>query len=141
MVDSQKRNLGQSAMEQQQEMVDQRRPSPSAWDEQLLSDHFDLCRQGQELKNKIKTEKSRLKAAFEQMQDDGESEDEQQLQAQLEEEKQVLKQVSRRLAAHNKRLALLQRKVDDMPLQAELVQYRKRFVELYNQGAFFGFVD
>lgn len=40
-----------------------------------------------------------------------------------------------KLAKVNREVALLQRQVDDIPKRAELAQYQKRFVELYNQVA------
>lgn len=127
MIEAQKRNLGNQEEQNECKVL--------SVDEQLLSQHFELCRQGQELKNKIKAEKGRLKVAFEQLQQQSDDDEEQQqLESQLEEDKETLKHISLQLAAHNKRLALLQRKLDDMPLQGELIQYRKRFVELYNQG-------
>jgi len=37
-------------------------------------------------------------------------------------------------AKRNREIAALQRKIDEMPTRAELSQYQKRFLELYNQG-------
>lgn len=37
-------------------------------------------------------------------------------------------------ARKNREIAGLQRKVDEVPSRAELTQYQRRFVELYNQG-------
>ena len=37
-------------------------------------------------------------------------------------------------AKRNREIAALQRKIDEMPTRAELGQYQKRFLELYNQG-------
>ena len=39
------------------------------------------------------------------------------------------------LAEKNQALALIQRKIDDIPTRTELVQYERRFVELYDQVA------
>lgn len=36
-------------------------------------------------------------------------------------------------ARKNREIALLQRKIDEVPSRAELSQYQRRFVELYNQ--------
>lgn len=33
-------------------------------------------------------------------------------------------------------MAILQRKIDEVPSRAELTQYQKRFIELYSQGGF-----
>lgn len=39
-------------------------------------------------------------------------------------------------ARRNREIAILQRKIDEVPSRAELTQYQKRFVELYSQGGF-----
>ena len=38
------------------------------------------------------------------------------------------------VAAVSRQVALLERQLDDAPSRAEIAQYQKRFVELYNQG-------
>ena len=38
------------------------------------------------------------------------------------------------VAAASRQVALLERQLDDVPSRAEIAQYQKRFVELYNQG-------
>ena len=37
-------------------------------------------------------------------------------------------------ARKNREIALLQRKIDEVPSRTELSQYQHRFIELYNQG-------
>lgn len=37
-------------------------------------------------------------------------------------------------ARRNREIAILQRKIDEVPSRAELTQYQKRFIELYSQG-------
>lgn len=37
-------------------------------------------------------------------------------------------------ARRNREIAILQRKIDEVPSRAELTQYQKRFLELYSQG-------
>lgn len=37
-------------------------------------------------------------------------------------------------ARRNREIAILQRKIDEVPSRAELTQYQKRFLELYGQG-------
>lgn len=37
-------------------------------------------------------------------------------------------------AKRNREIAILQRKIDEVPNRAELTQYQKRFIELYSQG-------
>lgn len=38
------------------------------------------------------------------------------------------------LAKKNRTIAAFQRQLDDIPSRAELSQYQRRFLELYNQG-------
>lgn len=38
------------------------------------------------------------------------------------------------LASVNREIAVIQRKLDDVPSRAELNQYQRRFMELYNQS-------
>lgn len=38
------------------------------------------------------------------------------------------------LAKRNRVIAAYQRQLDDIPSRAELAQYQRRFLELYNQG-------
>lgn len=40
-------------------------------------------------------------------------------------------------ARRNREIAILQRKIDEVPSRAELTQYQKRFIELYGQGELF----
>ena len=37
-------------------------------------------------------------------------------------------------ARKNREIALLQRKIDEVPSRTELTQYQRRFIELYSQG-------
>lgn len=37
-------------------------------------------------------------------------------------------------ARKNREISALQRKIDEVPSRAELSQYQRRFIELYNQG-------
>ena len=37
-------------------------------------------------------------------------------------------------ARKNREIALLQRKIDEIPSRTELSQYQRRFIELYNQS-------
>lgn len=39
-------------------------------------------------------------------------------------------------ARRNREIAVLQRKIDEVPSRAELTQYQKRFIELYSQGMY-----
>ncbi|XP_035211917.1 coiled-coil domain-containing protein 93-like [Stegodyphus dumicola] len=50
-------------------------------------------------------------------------------------DKEKLQKIRMLLARKNREIAVLQRKFDEVPSRAELSQYQKRFVELYNQVA------
>jgi hypothetical protein len=56
----------------------------------------------------------------------------------MEQHKEITEKLQRgknQAAKRNREIALLQRKIDEVPSRAELSQYQKRFVELYDQGA------
>ena len=53
---------------------------------------------------------------------------------QLEADKEKLQKIRLLLARKNREIALLQRKIDEVPSRTELTQYQRRFIELYNQG-------
>ncbi|XP_063144795.1 coiled-coil domain-containing protein 93 [Candoia aspera] len=48
-------------------------------------------------------------------------------------EKEKLQKIRLLLARRNREIAILQRKIDEVPSRAELTQYQKRFIELYGQ--------
>ena len=56
------------------------------------------------------------------------------LQAQYEADKNKVKKMKIALAKKTRDNAGLIRKLDDIPTRAELAQYQKRFLELYQQG-------
>lgn len=49
-------------------------------------------------------------------------------------DKEKLGKIKALLARKNREIALLQRKIDEVPSRTELSQYQHRFIELYNQG-------
>ena len=55
---------------------------------------------------------------------------------QLEADKEKLQKIRLLLARKNREIALLQRKIDEVPSRTELTQYQRRFIELYNQGTY-----
>ncbi|XP_055328932.1 coiled-coil domain-containing protein 93-like [Paramacrobiotus metropolitanus] len=59
----------------------------------------------------------------------------QDLKDRLATERDTLREIRLRLAKRNREVAQLQRRLDDIPSQAELSQYQKRFIELYDQVA------
>lgn len=56
------------------------------------------------------------------------------IEAQLQRAKSRLEAGKVELGAVNRKLALLQRQIDQVPNRTELREYRLRFSELYNQG-------
>ncbi|GIY48570.1 coiled-coil domain-containing protein 93 [Caerostris darwini] len=68
--------------------------------------------------------------------DEGSSEDieyREMVEKQYNADKEKLQKIRMLLARKNREIATLQRKFDEVPSRAELSQYQKRFVELYNQ--------
>lgn len=83
-----------------------------------------------------KQEKKRLEKEYEALVNQlSESGDEDEISQQLEEEREKFRKIKLQLAEKNKEVAMLHRKLDDIPSRAELNQYQKRLVELYNQVA------
>lgn len=57
------------------------------------------------------------------------------IEQQYKEDREKLQKIRLLLARRNREIAVLQRKIDEVPSRAELTQYQRRFVELYNQVA------
>ncbi|XP_032880514.1 coiled-coil domain-containing protein 93 [Amblyraja radiata] len=57
------------------------------------------------------------------------------IEQQYKEDRDKLQKIRLLLARRNREIAVLQRKIDEVPSRAELTQYQRRFVELYNQVA------
>lgn len=51
----------------------------------------------------------------------------------IDEEKEVLKNYRLQIAKTSRAIAGLERQLDEIPSRAELAQYQRRFLELYNQ--------
>lgn len=56
------------------------------------------------------------------------------MEKELEEEHAKVKNARLLLAKKNRSVAALERQMDEVPNRAELAQYQRRFLELYNQG-------
>lgn len=52
-------------------------------------------------------------------------------------EKEKYSKMRRQLAKKTRQVEAMKRVIDDVPGRAELSQYQRRFIELYNQGKFF----
>ncbi|GFQ68342.1 coiled-coil domain-containing protein 93 [Trichonephila clavata] len=107
----------------------------------LVATNETLKKQEQEFKKHCKEELARLKAQIEEVKastDESSSEDQEYretVEKQYNADKEKLQKIRMLLARKNREIATLQRKFDEVPSRAELSQYQKRFVELYNQVA------
>ncbi|XP_072029875.1 coiled-coil domain-containing protein 93-like [Amphiura filiformis] len=104
----------------------------------LVAMNENLKKQEQEFRAHCKEEMGRLKQNIAELKDEegGESEmsDRDKLIAkQYDADKEKLQKIKLLLARKTREIALLQRKIDEVPTRAELSQYQRRFVELYNQ--------
>lgn len=52
---------------------------------------------------------------------------------QYDSDREKLQKIRLLMARRNREIAILQRKIDEVPSRAELTQYQKRFIELYSQ--------
>lgn len=106
----------------------------------LVAMNENLKRQEQEFRAHCKEELLRLQKNIEEMSsaDQGTSEDQERKQLienQFLSDSQKLQKMRIVLARKNREIATLIRKIDEVPSRAELSQYQRRFVELYNQVA------
>uniref|UniRef100_A0A673YW10 Coiled-coil domain-containing protein 93 n=1 Tax=Salmo trutta TaxID=8032 RepID=A0A673YW10_SALTR len=61
------------------------------------------------------------------------SQDHQLIEKQYNTDREKLQKIRLLMARRNREIAVLQRKIDEVPSRAELTQYQKRFIELYGQ--------
>ncbi|XP_071487637.1 coiled-coil domain-containing protein 93-like [Diadema antillarum] len=106
----------------------------------LVAMNESLKKQEQEFRAHCKEEMQRLKQSIAELQEAGGgetqlSERDQLIAKQYEADKEKLQKIRLLLARKNREISQLQRKIDKVPTRAELTQYQKRFVELYNQVA------
>ncbi|XP_078656100.1 coiled-coil domain-containing protein 93-like isoform X5 [Branchiostoma floridae x Branchiostoma belcheri] len=107
----------------------------------LVAMNENLKKQEQEFRAHCKEEMTRLQAAIDLLKlegDEGEGEDQERsrlIEKQYQADKEKLHKIRLLLARKNREIAQLQRKIDEVPSRAELSQYQRRFVELYNQVA------
>eukprot|EP00058_Branchiostoma_floridae_P020699 XP_002606189.1 hypothetical protein BRAFLDRAFT_92063 [Branchiostoma floridae] len=107
----------------------------------LVAMNENLKKQEQEFRAHCKEEMARLQGAIDQLKLDGaegEGEDQERsrlIEKQHQADKEKLHKIRLLLARKNREIAQLQRKIDEVPSRAELSQYQRRFVELYNQVA------
>ncbi|NXG02861.1 CCD93 protein, partial [Sakesphorus luctuosus] len=106
----------------------------------LVAMNENLKGQEQEFKAHCREEMERLQQSIENLKaeaaEDGEEQEPNKIiEEQYQAEKEKLQKIRLLLARRNREIAILQRKIDEVPSRAELTQYQKRFIELYSQVA------
>ncbi|XP_052091214.1 coiled-coil domain-containing protein 93-like isoform X1 [Mytilus californianus] len=105
----------------------------------LVAMNENLKKQEQEFKAHCKEEMSRLKGQIEEVkeqtseEDSGDKERVSLIDKQYEADREKLHKIRLLLARKTREIAVLQRKIDEVPSRAELSQYQRRFIELYSQ--------
>ncbi|XP_051841722.1 coiled-coil domain-containing protein 93 isoform X2 [Antechinus flavipes] len=104
----------------------------------LVAMNENLKSQEQEFKAHCREEMTRLQQNIESLkaetsEDGDEKEPTRIIDQQHKTEKEKLQKIRLLLARRNREIAILQRKIDEVPSRAELTQYQKRFIELYSQ--------
>ncbi|KAJ8252778.1 hypothetical protein GJAV_G00205460 [Gymnothorax javanicus] len=105
----------------------------------LVAMNENLKSQELEFRTHCREEMTRLQQSIESLKaesgDDTEDEKErnQLIDKQYRTDRDKLQKIRLLLARRNREIAILQRKIDEVPSRAELTQYQKRFIELYGQ--------
>ncbi|XP_025052723.1 coiled-coil domain-containing protein 93 isoform X2 [Alligator sinensis] len=104
----------------------------------LVAMNENLKSQEQEFKAHCREEMARLQQNIESlkveaMENEEEKEPNKIIDQQYKTEREKLQKIRLLLARRNREIAVLQRKIDEVPSRAELTQYQKRFIELYSQ--------
>ncbi|XP_049592213.1 coiled-coil domain-containing protein 93 isoform X2 [Syngnathus scovelli] len=104
----------------------------------LVTSNENLKLQEQEFRTHCKDEMIRLQQSIENLSTASglgieEKERNQLIDKQHNTEREKLQKVRLLMARRNRDIAILQRKIDEVPCRAELTQYQKRFIELYCQ--------
>ncbi|XP_061205580.1 coiled-coil domain-containing protein 93 [Neopsephotus bourkii] len=104
----------------------------------LVAMNESLKSQEQEFKAHCREEMERLQQSIENLKAEAVENGEEQepnkiIEQQYKTEKDKLQKIRLLLARRNREIAILQRKIDEVPSRAELTQYQKRFIELYSQ--------
>ncbi|XP_019409879.1 PREDICTED: coiled-coil domain-containing protein 93 [Crocodylus porosus] len=104
----------------------------------LVAMNENLKSQEQEFKAHCREEMARLQQNIESlkaeaMENEEEKEPDKIIDQQYKTEREKLQKIRLLLARRNREIAVLQRKIDEVPSRAELTQYQKRFIELYSQ--------
>ncbi|TNN56351.1 Coiled-coil domain-containing protein 93 [Liparis tanakae] len=105
----------------------------------LVTTNESLKQQEQEFRTHCREEMARLQQNIEELkvasgQDTEEEKERNQLiDKQYNTDREKLQKIRLLMARRNREIAVLQRKMDEVPSRAELTQYQKRFIELYSQ--------
>ncbi|XP_060076830.1 coiled-coil domain-containing protein 93-like [Ylistrum balloti] len=105
----------------------------------LVALNENLKKQEQDFKAHCKEEMTRLKGQIEELReqtsedDSGDKERASLIDKQYTADKEKLHKIRLLLARKTREIAVLQRKIDEVPSRAEMSQYQRRFVELYHQ--------
>ncbi|XP_051786711.1 coiled-coil domain-containing protein 93 isoform X1 [Erpetoichthys calabaricus] len=107
----------------------------------LVAMNESLKNQEHEFRTHCREEMTRLQQSIENLKiesgdNDGEEKERNELiDKQYNADREKLQKIRLLLARRNREIAILQRKIDEVPSRAELTQYQKRFIELYGQVA------
>ncbi|XP_068741616.1 coiled-coil domain-containing protein 93-like isoform X1 [Montipora capricornis] len=107
----------------------------------IVAMNENLKKQEQEFRAHCKEEMARLQENIEKLKSQGSEDDNEEkerselISKQYEADKAKLAKIRLLLARKNREISLLQRKIDEVPSRAELTQYQRRFLELYNHVA------
>uniref|UniRef100_A0A8B9RF05 Coiled-coil domain-containing protein 93 n=1 Tax=Astyanax mexicanus TaxID=7994 RepID=A0A8B9RF05_ASTMX len=105
----------------------------------LVAMNENLKQQEQEFRTHCREEMTRLQQSIEDLKIEfGDEADDQKERSQLIDQqyntdREKLQKIRLLMARRNREIAILQRKIDEVPSRAELTQYQKRFIELYSQ--------
>ncbi|XP_078084291.1 coiled-coil domain-containing protein 93 isoform X1 [Mustelus asterias] len=107
----------------------------------LVTMNEGLKDQEQQFRNHCREEMARLQQVIKNLKDVAGTEEVEEkehnalIEQQYKGDREKLQKIRLLLARRNREIAVLQRKIDEVPSRAELNQYQKRFIELYNQVA------
>uniref|UniRef100_A0A670IDK1 Coiled-coil domain-containing protein 93 n=1 Tax=Podarcis muralis TaxID=64176 RepID=A0A670IDK1_PODMU len=104
----------------------------------LVAMNENLKSQEQEFRAHCREEMARLQQNIESLKTEAAENGEEKepakiIDQQYKTEREKLQKIRLLLARRNREIAILQRKIDEVPSRAELTQYQKRFIELYGQ--------
>ncbi|XP_035770537.1 coiled-coil domain-containing protein 93 [Neolamprologus brichardi] len=105
----------------------------------LVTMNENLKQQEQEFRTHCREEMTRLQRNIQELKSasgqdtEEEKERDQLIDKQYNTGREKLQKIRLLMARRNREIAIMQRKIDEVPSRAELTQYQKRFIELYSQ--------